>query len=83
MNEGKEQIMEATERGDNEKRDLRAKLEAATEKAKEVCQRLQDETVAAAKATDKAVREHPYQAIGVAFGLGVLIGVVVTRCRRD
>ena len=83
MNEGKEQIMEAIERGDNEKRDLRAKLEAATEKAKEVCQRLQDETVVAAKATDKAVREHPYQAIGVAFGLGVLIGVVVTRCRRD
>ena len=75
--------MEATERADNEKRDLRAKLEAATEKAKEVCQRLQDETVAAARATDKAVREHPYQAIGVAFGLGVLIGVLVSRCRRD
>ena len=75
--------MEATERADNEKRDLRAKLEAATEKAKEVCQRLQNETVAAAKATDKAVREHPYQAIGIAFGVGVLIGVVVTRCRRE
>ena len=75
--------MEATERADNEKRDLRAKLEAATEKAKEVCQRLQDETVAAAKATDKAVREHPYQAIGIAFGVGLLIGVVVTRCRRE
>jgi ElaB/YqjD/DUF883 family membrane-anchored ribosome-binding protein len=83
MNQGKEQTMEATERADNEKRDLRAKLEAATEKAKEVCQRLQDETVAAAKATDKAVREHPYQAIGIAFGVGLLIGVVVTRCRRE
>jgi ElaB/YqjD/DUF883 family membrane-anchored ribosome-binding protein len=83
LNEGKEQTMEATERGDKEKHELRAKLEAATEKAKEVCQRLQDETVAAAKATDKAVREHPYQAIGVAFGVGVLIGVLVTRCRRD
>jgi ElaB/YqjD/DUF883 family membrane-anchored ribosome-binding protein len=75
--------MEATERADNEKRDLRAKLETATEKAKEVCQRLQDESVAAAKAADKAVREHPYQAIGVAFGVGVLIGVLVSRCRRD
>ena len=75
--------MEATERADNEKRDLRAKLETATEKAKEVCQRLQDESVAAAKAADKAVREHPYQAIGVAFGVGVLIGVLASRCRRD
>ena len=75
--------MEASERGDNEKRDLRAKLEAATEKAKEVCQRLQEQTAAAAKTSDKVVREHPYQAIGIAFGVGVLIGVVVTRCRRD
>jgi ElaB/YqjD/DUF883 family membrane-anchored ribosome-binding protein len=73
--------MEATERGDNEKRDLRAKLEAATEKAKEVCKKLQEETVAAAKATDKAVREHPYQAIGIGFGLGLLVGVLVMRCR--
>ena len=73
--------MEATGHGDNEKRELRAKLEAATEKAKEVCKRLQEETVAAAKATDKAVHEHPYQAIGIAFGLGLLIGVVATRCR--
>ena len=73
--------MEATEHGDNEKRALRAKLEAATEKAKEVCERLQQQTVAAAKATDKVVHEHPYQAIGLAFGLGVLLGIVATRCR--
>jgi ElaB/YqjD/DUF883 family membrane-anchored ribosome-binding protein len=73
--------MEAKEHGDNEKHELRAKLEAATEKAKEVCKRLQDQTVAAAKATDKAVHEHPYQAIGIAFGVGLLIGVVATRCR--
>jgi ElaB/YqjD/DUF883 family membrane-anchored ribosome-binding protein len=73
--------MEATEHGDNEKHELRAKLEAATEKAKEVCKRLQEETIAAAKATDKAVHEHPYQAIGIAFGVGLLMGVLATRCR--
>jgi ElaB/YqjD/DUF883 family membrane-anchored ribosome-binding protein len=83
MTQEREQIMEATERGDSEKHELRAKLEAATEKAKEVCKRMQEETVAAAKATDRAVREHPYQAIGIAFGVGVLIGVLATRCRRD
>ena len=75
--------MEATERGDSEKHELRARLEAATEKAKEVCKRLQEETVGAAKATDAAVREHPYQAIGIGFGLGLLIGVLVTRCNRN
>ena len=75
--------MEAAERGDNEKHELRAKLEAATEKAKEVCKRLQEETVAAAKATDEAIREHPYQALGIAFGVGLLIGVLAARSRRE
>ncbi|HWX19726.1 MAG TPA: DUF883 domain-containing protein [Candidatus Binatia bacterium] len=73
--------MEATER--EEKSELRAKLDAAVEKAKAVCDRLQEQTVAAAKASDKAVREHPYQAIGIAFGLGVLIGVLAMRSRHD
>jgi ElaB/YqjD/DUF883 family membrane-anchored ribosome-binding protein len=75
--------MEATERAENEKHELRARLEAATEKAKEVCKKLQEQTVAAAKATDQAVREHPYQAIGIAFGVGLLVGVLAMRCRRD
>jgi len=74
--------MEATERGDNEKSELRARLEAAVEKAKAACENLQENTAAAAKATDKAVSEHPYQAIRIAFGVGVLIGVLASRCRR-
>ena len=83
VNQEREKIMEATEHGDTEKRDLRARLETATEKAKEVCKRLQEQTVAAVKAADEAVREHPYQAIGIAFGVGVLIGVLVARSRRE
>jgi ElaB/YqjD/DUF883 family membrane-anchored ribosome-binding protein len=83
LNQEREDLMEATVSGDTEKNALRAKLEAATEKAKEVCKRLQEETVAAAKATDKVIREHPYQGIGIAFGVGLLIGVLATRCRRD
>ena len=75
--------MEATEHRDTEKHELRAKLEAATEKAREVCKRLQEETVAAAKATDKVVREHRYQAIGIGFGVGLLIGVLAMRCSQD
>ena len=75
--------MEAKEHGDSEKGELRARLEAATEKAKEVCKRLQEQTVAAAKATDEAIREHPYQAIGIAFGVGVLIGVLAARSRGE
>ena len=75
--------MEATEHRDNEKHELRAKLEATTEKAKEVCERLQEQTVVAAKAADEAVHEHPYQAIGIAFGVGLLFGVLAARRRRE
>jgi len=60
---------------------MRAKLENVIEKSKEACDRLQDQTAAAAKAADKAVREHPYQAIGIALGFGVLIGLLVSRSR--
>lgn len=75
--------MEAPDRVDTEQGKLREKLEGVVEKAKAVCERLQDQTAAAAKAADKTIREHPYQALGIAFGVGVLIGVLVTRNRRD
>ena len=29
-----------------------------------------------ARSTDKMVREHPYQTIGVMFGVGVLVGLL-------
>jgi ElaB/YqjD/DUF883 family membrane-anchored ribosome-binding protein len=75
--------MEATEHANSEKFDIRAKLEAATEKAKVVCRNLQQETATALKAADELVREHPYQTAGLAFGVGVLIGVLAARGRHD
>ena len=75
--------MEAIETAGSDKNELRAKLDSAVESAKAVCQRLEEKTVQAAKATDTAVREHPYQAIGIAFGLGVLVGVLAARSRHD
>jgi ElaB/YqjD/DUF883 family membrane-anchored ribosome-binding protein len=32
-----------------------------------------------ARATDRMIRENPYQALGIAFGLGLLVGVVASR----
>jgi ElaB/YqjD/DUF883 family membrane-anchored ribosome-binding protein len=75
--------MDETNRLETEKGQIRANLENVIEKAKDVCERLQNQTAAAAKATDKTVREHPYEAMGVAFGLGVLIGFLVCRRRGD
>ena len=66
---------ELSERG----KAARERLSAALESAKETGRRLQERTIAGAKATDKVIREHPYQSIGVAFGIGLLIGVLVNR----
>jgi ElaB/YqjD/DUF883 family membrane-anchored ribosome-binding protein len=59
--------------------EVRARLSATLESAKATCRRLEDRAVAGAKATDRTIREHPYESIGVAFGIGVLIGVLVGR----
>ena len=58
---------------------IRERLAATLESAKATCRKLEDKAVESAKATDKVIREHPYQSIGVAFGVGLLIGVLVTR----
>lgn len=46
---------------------------------KAVLERAEEKAVERAKAADRVIREHPYQTIGVAFGLGLLIGVFVSR----
>lgn len=58
---------------------LRERLAQTLEAAKVTCRRLEEKAMEGAKATDKVIREHPYQSIGVAFGIGLLIGVLVTR----
>lgn len=35
--------------------------------------------VEGARETDKVIREHPYETLGVAFGLGLLVGVLLNR----
>ena len=57
----------------------RERLAAALEVAKETRRRLEERAIAGAKATDKLVREYPYQSLGAAFGLGLLIGVLANR----
>ena len=46
---------------------------------KAVIQRAQEKAAERAKAADKLIRERPYQTIGLAFGLGLLIGVLARR----
>lgn len=57
----------------------RERLAAALEVAKETRRRLEERVKAGAQATDRMVREHPYQSVGIALGVGLLIGVLLNR----
>lgn len=59
--------------------ELRGRLASTLESAKSTYRRLEEKTVAGAKAADRTIREHPYESIGVSFGVGLLIGVLVGR----
>jgi len=74
--------MEDTPRTNTEE-EVRTRLTASIDKAKEMCTRLQEQTLVASKATDKVVRENPYQAVGIAFGVGLLIGLLAARRGSD
>jgi len=63
----------------NGSHEMRMRLSSAIESAKATYHRLEDKAVAGAKATDKVIRQHPYESLGVAFGVGLLVGVLVTR----
>jgi ElaB/YqjD/DUF883 family membrane-anchored ribosome-binding protein len=57
----------------------RARLSAALETAKDTGRKLQQKSMESAKATDRLIREHPYETLGIAFGIGVLVGVLINR----
>jgi ElaB/YqjD/DUF883 family membrane-anchored ribosome-binding protein len=57
----------------------RERLAAALEIARETRRKLQERALNGARATDRVIREYPYQSIGIAFGAGMLIGILVNR----
>jgi ElaB/YqjD/DUF883 family membrane-anchored ribosome-binding protein len=53
--------------------------ERIVDELKSMIQRAEEKAVERAKAADKVIREHPYQTVGIAFGLGLLIGILARR----
>jgi ElaB/YqjD/DUF883 family membrane-anchored ribosome-binding protein len=58
---------------------VRARLSTAIQDAKKTCDRLQDKAKEELRATDDTIRLHPYQSIGIAAGIGMLIGLLLGR----
>lgn len=63
----------------------RAKFESTLKNAKAEIVRMEEmvvtKTKEAAQATDTYVKENPWQSIGIAAGIGLLLGVVISRSK--
>lgn len=57
----------------------RRRVAAAIERGKEALNDLKEKAIAGAKATDETIRENPYQSIGVALGVGLVVGYLLGR----
>ena len=57
-------------------RESMGRLGAAWESARN---NIQEKAAYSARATDRVIRDHPYESLGIAFGVGVLIGVLINR----
>ena len=59
--------------------EARKRLGIALDGGKKILGRVREKAVEGARAADKTVQEHPYETIGIAFGVGALIGCLLTR----
>ena len=61
----------------------RQRLAAVLDKVRETCEAVRDKTMEGARAADDSIREHPYAALGMAFGIGAVLGCLLTRRHGD
>lgn len=78
--DGAEALVAATaDLGEAKITDLRTRLKADLEAAREQLDKLETDIKARANAIDDYVHENPWQAIGVAAAAGVLVGAIAFR----
>jgi ElaB/YqjD/DUF883 family membrane-anchored ribosome-binding protein len=59
--------------------EAREKLSQILEQAEAAIDFVEDQAVATARRTDEFIRQKPYQAAGLAMGIGALIGFCIAR----
>lgn len=79
-----EDLLKVTANDMGEKaKETRERLAAALERAKASYSEMQDYGIESAKVAarkaDEAIRSHPYESVGIAFGVGLLLGALLRR----
>ena len=75
---GEDLMDRTTERAREDVGEVRQLLADTLEHGKEVYGDVYDKVVEKAKATDQKVRDNPYQTIGIALGVGALLGYLAS-----
>ena len=57
-------------------------LVSAVQRIKARCERLKGHAVAGARATDRVIRLHPYTSLGIAVGVGFVLGALANAGRK-
>jgi len=70
---------EISEHAENAAHEIQSAGAAALDSVKGVYAAAQNGVVTGARSADRVIRSNPYQAIGVAFGVGLLLGFLVKR----
>ena len=59
--------------------EARKRLTTVLAQGKDAWEDLQENAVEKAKSADEAIRENPYRTMGIAFGVGALVGYLFAR----
>lgn len=79
-----EQALASTTGEAGEKFDeLRKRLRSALNSGRYSLEQLRQDAVRRAQQADRLVRENPYYAVGLAAGVGAVIGLLVSRCSHS
>ncbi|HTN48751.1 MAG TPA: DUF883 family protein [Burkholderiaceae bacterium] len=81
--DAEELLRQAAQASGEQATELRRRAQSAISSAKrrlvDAEHRAVDQAKSAAKATDNWVHEHPWTAVGIAAGIGMLLGLVINR----
>ncbi len=79
LHEAEQALSHTAGEADGKFDELRERLRTALDSGKYSFDRLRTEATRRAKQADQIVRDNPYYAIGIAAGVGAVIGILVSR----
>ena len=72
-----ETLVQAT--GGNLSKESKAELESVLARLRARGERIKQQALSGARATDRVIRRYPYQSLGAVFGLGIVVGLLIRR----